>query len=454
MYTFKSGKTKILHLSFVPDNWEIWKLKFLVNQKLKYGANEVAEFDDVNYPRYIRITDFDGNGRLRSDTFKSLPPEKAEEYLLEDGDILFARSGATVGKTFQFKNYNGAACFAGYLVMARPDTTKILSDFLYYFTKSDSYLNWINSVFIQSTIQNVGADKYSIIELPKPSIFEQQKIAAFLDYKTALIDKFIANRKRQIELLEEKKAAIINKAVTKGINPGVKLKPSGVEWIGDIPEHWEVFNLKYLLIEGSEGLQIGPFGSMIKSDILVPNGFKIYGQENVIYDDFTIGEKYIDKYDFQRLSKYTISPNDIVITMMGTAGRSKVVPSSIEKGIMDSHLTRIRIKPSLVSNTFISLLINDSDYIKNNIAYESRGSIMDGLNSTIIKTLKIALPPKNEIDKIENYLKLEVKKIKSLSEKYKKQIELIEEYKTSLISKAVTGKIDVRDWQPPKKENV
>ena len=90
----------------------------------------------MELPRYIRITDFDDNGSLREDTFKSLTNAQAKDYLLSEGDILFARSGATVGKTFQFKNYKGKACFAGYLIRARPDERIILSDFLYLFTKS------------------------------------------------------------------------------------------------------------------------------------------------------------------------------------------------------------------------------------------------------------------------------------------------------------------------------
>src|SRR3989338_11255232 len=159
----------------VPKHWEVKRLKYLVQGKLEYGANEVGELDDIKMPRYIRITDFDDDGNLRRDTFKSLPESKAKEYLLQEGDVLFARSGATVGKTFQFKNYKGRACFAGYLIRARPNQ-KILSDFLYYFTRSNAYENWKNSIFNQATIQNIGADKYSILTLPLPSAKEQKEI--------------------------------------------------------------------------------------------------------------------------------------------------------------------------------------------------------------------------------------------------------------------------------------
>lgn len=97
----------------IPEHWEIKRLKYLVKEPLKYGANEPAIEENENHPRYIRITDFGNDGSLKNETFKSLPFDVASEYLLEEGDLLFARSGATVGKTFQFRNYSGNACFAG-----------------------------------------------------------------------------------------------------------------------------------------------------------------------------------------------------------------------------------------------------------------------------------------------------------------------------------------------------
>ncbi len=102
----------------------------------------------IKTPRYIRITDFGDDGKLRNDTFKSLPFKTAKDFFLKDGDILFARSGATVGKTFQFKDYNGIACFAGYLIRARIDEKQMMTDFLYYYTKSGIYENWKSSIFI------------------------------------------------------------------------------------------------------------------------------------------------------------------------------------------------------------------------------------------------------------------------------------------------------------------
>jgi restriction endonuclease S subunit len=201
-------------LGKIPKNWNIEKLKYLVKGKLEYGANESAELEDTNLPRYIRITDFGDDGELRDDTFKSLPFEIAKNYLLQERDILFARSGATVGKTFQFKNYQGLACFAGYLIKAPPDENKIMSDFLYLFTKSNTYENWKNSNFIQATIQNISADKYNLLQITVPPIKEQKSIVQFIESKLAKTDRTIAKIEKEIALLQEYRTALISEVVT------------------------------------------------------------------------------------------------------------------------------------------------------------------------------------------------------------------------------------------------
>lgn len=201
-------------LDDIPAHWEVKRLKWIVDEKLKYGANETTDLTDPSLPRYIRITDFDESGSLRSETFKSMEWEIASDYLLQDGDILFARSGATVGKTFQFKKYEGQACFAGYLIKAEPNTEDVTSDFLYYFTKSNAYENWRNSIFIQATIQNIGADKYQNLEVSLPPLEEQNRIVVFIQDKIDQIDATIAQTEKQIALLQEYRTTLISHAVT------------------------------------------------------------------------------------------------------------------------------------------------------------------------------------------------------------------------------------------------
>ena len=168
----------------IPASWDVVHLKRILRERMQYGANEPAESDDTTYPRYIRITDITANGELRPETFKSLEPSKAKDYLLDKGDVLFARSGATVGKTFLF-NADIKACYAGYLIKASCDKRRMLPEYLYYYTQSGAYECWKNSVFIQSTIQNIGADKYQMMYIPVPSKDEQKQIVEYTILKSA-----------------------------------------------------------------------------------------------------------------------------------------------------------------------------------------------------------------------------------------------------------------------------
>ncbi|MBI5846618.1 MAG: restriction endonuclease subunit S [Nitrospirae bacterium] len=198
----------------VPKHWRVEKLKRFLERPLMYGTNEAAELDDTEFPRYIRITDFDDYGSLRDDTFKSLPPDKAEGYYLFEGDVLFARSGATVGKTFLFKGYNGKACFAGYLIKAQTNKHKLLPEYLYYFTKSPSYDSWKSVIFTQATIQNISATKYAYLPIAVPPITEQRRILDYLAGKMNMLHVLQENLSGQLSALEQYRKYLIHECVT------------------------------------------------------------------------------------------------------------------------------------------------------------------------------------------------------------------------------------------------
>ena len=201
-------------LNEIPAHWETVRMKFLLAAPLKYGANEAAELDDPELPRYVRITDIDENDGLREATFKSLTFEVAKEYLLCEEDLLFARSGATAGKSFLYRRSWGACAYAGYLIRARLDTKKAFPEFIRYFTASTSYWQWIASTLIQATIQNVSAERYANLSLPLPTVAEQRAISAFLARETAKIDSLMAKVKEAIDSLREFRTALISAAVT------------------------------------------------------------------------------------------------------------------------------------------------------------------------------------------------------------------------------------------------
>lgn len=199
----------------IAEDFECRQLRFLVKGHLQYGANEAGDVDLEDCPRYIRITDITSNNKLKEEGKQYLPWEIARPYLLKNGDVLFARSGATVGKTFYYEDKYGCAAYAGYLIKASSDESLILSKYLWYYTLSNNYELWKNNVFTQTTIQNIGADKYALLPVTFPlDINEQQEIVDYLDKKCGAIDRIIEVKTKQIEKLETHKMSMIYDYVT------------------------------------------------------------------------------------------------------------------------------------------------------------------------------------------------------------------------------------------------
>jgi type I restriction enzyme S subunit len=198
----------------IPEHWEVRRLKFLSKGMLQYGANEQSGRKDLDCPRYVRITDIKDNGELKDDTFCTIPKDIAEPYLLNEGDILFARSGATVGKTFCYQRSWGEAAYAGYLIRAKIDDKIVNHEFVFQFTRSRAYLNWINSSFVKATIQNISAEKYASLWITLPSLEEQKSILEFIENESELIDQAITRAEREIELIREYRARLISDVVT------------------------------------------------------------------------------------------------------------------------------------------------------------------------------------------------------------------------------------------------
>lgn len=198
----------------VPEHWAVHPLRWVLQESLKYGANEAADLDDPDLPRYVRITDIKNSRHLRDETFRSLAVDVAAPYLLADGDLLFARSGATVGITFLYNVSLGPCAFAGYLIRARIDTARAIPEFISYFSVSHSYASWLRTQMIQATIENVSAERYSQMPVPVPPIGEQRAIISFLDRLTEAIDVLSARVETAIERLQEYRTALITAAVT------------------------------------------------------------------------------------------------------------------------------------------------------------------------------------------------------------------------------------------------
>jgi type I restriction enzyme S subunit len=198
----------------IPVHWEIKRLKYCLGTPLQYGANETGfEFNEKE-PRYIRITDITLDNKLKEGDKLSLPLRIAKLYLLNDGDILFARSGATVGKTFYFDGKYGQAAFAGYMIRATVNRKLLLPEYMYYITLGNSYQNWLNLVYSQATIQNIGANKYENFLTVCPPVKEQKQIVIFLNNRCKRVDNIIQDKRQSIETMRSYKKSLIYEYVT------------------------------------------------------------------------------------------------------------------------------------------------------------------------------------------------------------------------------------------------
>ncbi|MBK5222305.1 MAG: restriction endonuclease subunit S [Acidimicrobiia bacterium] len=200
-----------------------WRLKHLLAAPLAYGAAEPGMSAEGGWPRYIRTTDMTPEGGLRSDTFRSLAPEVAQPYILRDGDLLLTRSGATVGKAFLYRDSDGPACFAGYLICVRTDRRRVLPEYMMHFTRSKYYWDQVREASFQATIENVSASRYAEFRVPLLPLDAQAAAVERLNAGVHQCRNLQRALDDQISLLQEHRQALITHAVTHGIDglPGV-----------------------------------------------------------------------------------------------------------------------------------------------------------------------------------------------------------------------------------------
>jgi len=276
--------------------------------------------------------------------------------------------------------------------------------------------------------------------LPYAPELEQRAIAAFLDRETATIDALIAKQQRLIELLQEKRAALISHAVTKGLDPTVPMKDSGVEWLGEIPAHWEVRRLKHV----SESLQTGPFGSQLHTSDYWPGGIPVVNpshlRDGCIQADPDVA---VDERTRDRLIRHELRAGDIVLARRGELGRSALVTQCEQGWLCGTGSLRMRPRRDLVHSPFLNSFLSTKG-VQDWLTLRSVGSTMDNLNTAILGRVPTTVPPVREQRAIAAFLDLEAAKIDALIAKVKEAIERLREYRTALISAAVTGKIDVR----------
>jgi len=293
-----------------------------------------------------------------------------------------------------------------------------------------------------ATFLEISGDELGAFKATLPPYQEQVQIATFLDRETAKIDALITEQQRLIELLQEKRQAVISHAVTKGLNPDAPMKDSGVEWLGEVPEHWSLARLKHAAKEKVAG----PYGASLTKSMYTGAGYRVYGQQQVIPDNFEEGDYYIDRDKYEEMKRYSVSPGDVLISVMGTVGKVAVVPDFVEPGIINPRLVRYHLRDLLIPRFAQKLLL--STPFQEKILLEAKGATMDGLNMHILGDLPLPVPPRVEQEAILDQLHRSLASFDAMSSSVEESILLLKERRSALISAAVTGQIDVRGLVP------
>ncbi|EKK7716855.1 restriction endonuclease subunit S [Cronobacter dublinensis] len=355
--------------------------------------------------------------------------------LLEKGDIVFADTSEDIDGSGNFTQLvSDTVTFAGYhTIIARPferDCCRFYAYLLDCKELRSQVRHAVKGIKVFSITQAILRN----LSIWLPLKDEQEQIAVFLDHETAKIDNLIEKQQQLIELLKEKRQAVISHAVTKGLNPDVPMKDSGIEWIDSIPSDWEVRPTFALCdastqknIDGAENNVLSlSYGNIILRDVetnfgLLPESFNTY---------------------------QVISCGDVILRLTDLQNDKKSLRVGLakQKGIITSAYLKLKAR-SDVNPNYLYRLLHAYDTTK--VFYGMGGGLRQSMKFEDIRRLPLLLPPYEEQIKISFFLDLETAKIDSLIEKQQQQITLLQERRIALISAAVTGKIDVRDWRAP-----
>lgn len=436
-------------LGKVPSHWEIHSLKRAVDG----CTNGIwgGEPDDKNDITVLRVADFDRQSFKVSDlklTTRSIPPKDRGNRLLKQGDLLIEKSGG------------GDKTLVGCVVLFDKAYEAVTSNFVAKMSPLDSYDSYflvyafsqlyagkVNYPSIKQTtgIQNLDSDAYLMEKFCFPSKDEQKNISCFLGHETAKIDNLIEKQQQLIELLKEKRQAVISHAVTKGLNPDVPMKDSGVEWLEKVPEHWEVSKFGYisLVVRGGSPRPAGD-PTLFNGDYSPWVTVAEITKDNKIYLDST--DTFLTKKGSEQCRVF--KAGTLLLSNSGaTLGVPKIlsIDANANDGVVGFEL--LKIDHEYAYFYLSTLTTNLRESIK-------QGSGQPNLNTDIVKSIAIPIPPEKEIQQIISFIKETIKLYSSIESGAMEQVKLLQERRTALISAAVTGKIDVRGWVAPDTQNI
>jgi type I restriction enzyme S subunit len=419
-------------------HWYIKPLKYVAT----YNDEVLPESTSKDYPiKYVEISDVDeqlGITKWTEYPFASAPSRARR--ILKDGDVListvrtYLRAIAPV--TEPPDGFVGSTGFA----VIRPVPGIYYSALLGYVIRAEWFISNIISRSVGVSYPAINASDLVALSLPVPPWKEQKTIARFLDHETAKIDTLIHEQKRLIDLLKEKRQAVISHAVTKGLDPDVPMKDSGVEWLGEVPAHWTKKRLKNVSPFIAVGIVVNP------SSYVAEDGLPfIYGGEvKEGYIDLSKTRK-ISALDSKKNKKTLLETGDLVTMRVGYPGVTAIVPPSCEGGNCASVML---VKRGDFDSRWLCAVMN-SRLIRQQVEVVQYGAAQKQFNIADAVEFWLLEPPQTEQAVIADFIAAKSAGFDQLMDKASQSMGLLAERRSALISAAVTGKIDVRDWQPP-----
>jgi type I restriction enzyme S subunit len=433
-------------LGQVPEQWKELRLRFaaMLNPS-KQEARLIGEKETVSFLPMEAIGE---DGSLSLEQEKEVGECLNGYTYFKEGDVCIAKITPCFenGKGAILRDLKGGIGFGTTeLIVARPRTEIMTAQFLDYLFRSSTFRSLGEAAMYGAGGQKRVPDSF-VRDFASflPPIAEQSAIATFLDRETAKIDALIAEQQRLIELLQEKRQAVISHAVIKGLNPDAPMKDSGVEWLGEVPEHWTITRLGRISLSRCDG----PFGSGLKSEHYVDSGVMMVRLQNIKSTgyDKTVSAFIDTSYYHESLGDHDVEAGDLLIAGLGDdnnlVGRACAAPSDLGPAMVKADCFRFRLASELASPEFIACSLNTSASFHGRTL--SSGSTRSRIPLSVMATREVALPPLQEQIEILAETKSNLSHIDRLKSKAESAVSLLQERRSALISAAVTGQIDVR----------
>ncbi|BET27269.1 type I restriction enzyme S subunit [Limnobacter thiooxidans] len=396
-------------------------------------------FDSTNFHHegmpLVRIRDI---GKTKTElSYRGDFPSTA---LITTKDVLVGMDGDfNIGR---WKGNTAALLNQRCLALRHSDT--IILNYLEYLLPK--HLQEINDLTYATTVKHLSSSQVAKLRVFVPE--ERNlllKVVAFLNRETAKIDSLIAKQERLIELIQENQQAVISRAITKGLDSNVKMKVSGIGWLGDVPEHWVITKIKYIKSPSANSFVDGPFGSNLKSEHFVEDGEVLVIESNFATTGnlFEQELKKISQQHFETIKRSEVSAGDIVIAKIGARfGSAAILPPLSKQAVVSGNSLKLNSCDRLTSNRWIVRQLNWLKWV-GQIDLLVNGSAQPALSLGGMNTLVTLLPPIKEQSTILDYIEEKENQFRLLMDKAITSIKLLKEHRQALISAAVTGEIDV-----------